>query len=385
MPQRAPTVAREAADATLGVAPRSADTGVRSPAVNLTDPGLTPAQERHVTTRADSIDVDIDVTDDGTWSATWMWTCSGDETTDDVHEELLLMRSEGLVFDFLQEPHHPAEPGQTYIGSGLGRVPVPPGQVSWSFRVIDRSGYIAMRDGSFFAATNPDLGTEGSPEPEVTPRPSGGGTGGRRPATGETEEPTLRRRDDNPDGWVEYLQTLLNGYGYGLDVDGDFGRLTDEAVRDFQTARHLKVDGIVGNQTWSALRGEAPQSPGTDGRAPHSYRERGCEARWYHEVTALQYDVDQDALALAAFSTGDTPIPPGRFSAQATVTVPDGRSVTVDLASTTNDGAPAGPGEWLWFGGSGLHRALGDGPYTVTAVLPDELGGDRFHGTIASA
>ena len=52
---------------------------------------------------------------------------------------------------------------------------------------------------------------------------------------------------------VRTLQTKLNVKGYGLVVDGDFGKKTDEAVRDFQKKHNLVVDGIVGVNTWSAL------------------------------------------------------------------------------------------------------------------------------------
>lgn len=44
------------------------------------------------------------------------------------------------------------------------------------------------------------------------------------------------------------LQSRLN-----LIPDGIFGRLTDEAVRNFQHAHGLTVDGIVGPKTWEAL------------------------------------------------------------------------------------------------------------------------------------
>jgi hypothetical protein len=48
---------------------------------------------------------------------------------------------------------------------------------------------------------------------------------------------------------VRYLQTVLGG----LKVDGQFGPITDKAVRAFQAANGLKVDGIVGPITWAAL------------------------------------------------------------------------------------------------------------------------------------
>lgn len=47
---------------------------------------------------------------------------------------------------------------------------------------------------------------------------------------------------------VKMLQTSLN-----LIADGIFGDLTEEAVRDFQKHNGLKVDGIVGSNTWKKL------------------------------------------------------------------------------------------------------------------------------------
>ena len=50
------------------------------------------------------------------------------------------------------------------------------------------------------------------------------------------------------------LQYLLRNRGfYKAKVDGKFGELTERAVRDFQRAKGLKVDGIVGPQTWTPL------------------------------------------------------------------------------------------------------------------------------------
>lgn len=52
---------------------------------------------------------------------------------------------------------------------------------------------------------------------------------------------------------VKWLQYELNKYGYGLDIDGDFGKKTDEAVRDYQSKHNLDVDGIVGKITIRSL------------------------------------------------------------------------------------------------------------------------------------
>ena len=43
--------------------------------------------------------------------------------------------------------------------------------------------------------------------------------------------------------------------GRRLDIDGIFGDCTDQAVRGFQKAKGLEVDGIVGPDTWKALTG----------------------------------------------------------------------------------------------------------------------------------
>ena len=53
---------------------------------------------------------------------------------------------------------------------------------------------------------------------------------------------------------VTELQRLLTEKGYNTKgVDGVFGSNTDQAVRQFQKARGLAVDGIVGNATKKAL------------------------------------------------------------------------------------------------------------------------------------
>jgi peptidoglycan hydrolase-like protein with peptidoglycan-binding domain len=39
----------------------------------------------------------------------------------------------------------------------------------------------------------------------------------------------------------------------GKDVDGKFGKQTEEAVEDFQASHGLVVDGVVGLRTWMAI------------------------------------------------------------------------------------------------------------------------------------
>jgi pyruvate/2-oxoglutarate dehydrogenase complex dihydrolipoamide acyltransferase (E2) component len=47
---------------------------------------------------------------------------------------------------------------------------------------------------------------------------------------------------------VKYLQTSL-----GIKADGEFGPMTDKAVKAFQSENGLKADGIVGPITWAAI------------------------------------------------------------------------------------------------------------------------------------
>lgn len=53
---------------------------------------------------------------------------------------------------------------------------------------------------------------------------------------------------------VTYLQQRLvaNGYYVG-EIDGDFGRKTENAVKAYQAEHGLVVDGIVGVRTWASL------------------------------------------------------------------------------------------------------------------------------------
>lgn len=56
---------------------------------------------------------------------------------------------------------------------------------------------------------------------------------------------------------VVQVQCMLTKRGYsvgGSGVDGEFGRNTQAAVKQFQSAKGLEVDGQVGPNTWAALR-----------------------------------------------------------------------------------------------------------------------------------
>lgn len=63
-------------------------------------------------------------------------------------------------------------------------------------------------------------------------------------------------REGSEGNTVKALQRMLYALGYDLGVDpidGIFGSKTDAAVRFYQKANKLDVDGIVGQDTWTKL------------------------------------------------------------------------------------------------------------------------------------
>jgi hypothetical protein len=200
----------------------------------------------------------------------------------------------------------------------------------------------------------------------------------------EVDEPTLRRGDESVDGWVEYLQQLLNDRGLGpVAVDGDFGAGTHQAVIAFQTnfrdqaGGKLLVDGVVGHQTWAALREEDPRPPSTDGREPHSHVEAWPEARWFTEDSAVHYRPEDDLLFLVAVNTGDQELLPGQFEATARLTFPSGETSVFTVPLFTDNGSTVPPGQTFFFGGHDLRQQVEPGTYEIEAYMPAELGGDQ--------
>lgn len=64
--------------------------------------------------------------------------------------------------------------------------------------------------------------------------------------------PIQRLSDHSTKGLQAALNTLVKPVPL-LDVDGVFGEKTDEAVKMFQGANHLNVDGVAGRNTWTAI------------------------------------------------------------------------------------------------------------------------------------
>lgn len=97
-----------------------------------------------------------------------------------------------------------------------------------------------------------------------------------RLALGPLGSPLFGRRTLRPGtfGWdVSVLQFLLARRGELVPIDGYFDAATARALRRYQRARGLGVDGIAGPRTMAALaRGRAALTPTTGGAQPQGVR-----------------------------------------------------------------------------------------------------------------
>ena len=51
------------------------------------------------------------------------------------------------------------------------------------------------------------------------------------------------------------IQAALCEAGHTLDIDGEFGPKTDNALREFQRKNDLEIDGVAGPATYAKLLG----------------------------------------------------------------------------------------------------------------------------------
>jgi hypothetical protein len=131
-----------------------------------------------------------------------------------------------------------------------------------------------------------------------------------------TTRPTLKNGDAGPD--VERVQQTL-----GIPVDGDFGGVTDSAVRSFQAAAGLDADGIVGPATWTELdKLDVRMVTGSNGLEPslqaeiiavvnrspligYQWEDRGVAPRGYIEGMALSFALAARAWMNDALDDGN--------------------------------------------------------------------------------
>lgn len=87
---------------------------------------------------------------------------------------------------------------------------------------------------------------------------------------------------------VRKLQIMLNECGIACSVDGIFGPATDTAVRQYQAASGLTVDGIVGAKTWAALEGGSKGVP-TPTNGPMDADKAEAETCWLRMMIGWRY------------------------------------------------------------------------------------------------
>jgi peptidoglycan hydrolase-like protein with peptidoglycan-binding domain len=117
-------------------------------------------------------------------------------------------------------------------------------------------------------------------------------------------EPQLRRGSDG--AWVSHLQSLLEAEGVDPGpVDGDFGPRTEAGVRSYQEANGLRVDGIVGPETWGSLVQDSGQDAGDAGSGGYADDEDMTISVEDLTLEAEEFSADQGEMVAAGFVLTD--------------------------------------------------------------------------------
>jgi peptidoglycan hydrolase-like protein with peptidoglycan-binding domain len=141
------------------------------------------------------------------------------------------------------------------------------------------------------------------PPPSETPEPE-------EPPFEVPDWPLFRNGDEGPE--VFAIQHLLRSNGYNVTPDGKFGPQTRTEVRNFQIAKGLGADGIVGPLTWAALIQGNQIDQGDTGQAVRALQRLLHDKFGYGEVNVdgdfgpitknavldfqAEYDLDVDGI-----------------------------------------------------------------------------------------
>lgn len=180
-----------------------------------------------------------------------------------------------------------------------------------------------------------------------------------------SEFPTIRVGEAVPEGWLEYLHALLGQPT--PQWHGGYDHKMAEWVKQYQREHHLQVDGVVGDQTWAALRGEAlPRAPA----ANELFKEERLDLRFTQEIDYVDGD---DVLFVRAMAVGTRNPKDGEVTLEVEVARPDGTSHHV---TATNEAYSDDTNLHTFY----VHGAVADGPggvYKAMMWFPQEWGQDN--------
>ncbi len=121
------------------------------------------------------------------------------------------------------------------------------------------------------------------------------------------EDPLLEGED------VEGLQKRLKELKYYQgNIDGQFGPLTDKAVKEFQQTFHLEVTGIVDKDTWNML-GHLSDSKITSRKGKQPKGELSITINLYNRTLILYSDGDPYKKYPVTIGKKETPSPVGEW------------------------------------------------------------------------
>lgn len=154
---------------------------------------------------------------------------------------------------------------------------------------------------------------------------------------------------------VKAAQTLLDKFGSGLAVDGDFGSGTNAATRRFQSGHGLAADGVIGPNTWSALASGTGGGGGGSGGSgsyryviPHGAVARSVLSRPHHDYPAIDIPVGVGTDVFAVTS-GTVSFAGGDCGIGITLSGSDGARYTYCHLSARHvgSGAHVSPGQFI--------------------------------------
>lgn len=164
----------------------------------------------------------------------------------------------------------PAAPTQSNYSSVKLRLGARGDAVKHLQTQLNSHGASLRVDGSFGSATlravkaqqsSARINVDGVVGPKTWNSLSGGSSSSD---SSSSSQPKLRQ--GNRGGAVKTLQSQLNARGASIAVDGSFGPATASAVRSLQSAAGIRVDTVVGPDTWKAAYSSVRISNGAPSR-----------------------------------------------------------------------------------------------------------------------